>query len=323
MIPLISVILPIYKVEKYLKRAIDSVRGQTYQNLEIILVEDGSPDKCGEICEAYTLQDIRIKVVHKENGGLSDARNVGITVATGEYIAFVDSDDYIAPTFIEVLYKAIVRTGSDIALCRYVETTLDSIFEEVKETGETVEYSGRELSLQMYADISGEYTCFVVAWNKLYKRSLWKELRYPKGRIHEDEATTYKIYDKVKKGVFVKERLYAYYQMESSITRKPFSIQRLDCLVALRERIDFYVHKEDLELIVRTYKTLADTAIVDYRIVNGAFGTGAEEKQVKEQLKQYVVKTIKEVGRYGSLPIKTRIGYHIFIRSPRLYYILR
>lgn len=119
-LPLITIIVPIYKVENYLDKCVYSIIQQTYTNLEIILVDDGSPDNCGNICENYRKKDSRIKVIHKENGGLSDARNVGINSATGKYIAFIDSDDYIAINYIEELYKAIKKYNVQIALCSYI-----------------------------------------------------------------------------------------------------------------------------------------------------------------------------------------------------------
>ena len=135
----ISVIVPIYKVENYLKRCIDSIRKQTYQNLEIILVDDGSPDMCGEMCERYAQEDSRIRVLHKENGGLSDARNVGIEAATGEYIAFVDSDDWIDDKMYEVLYDTLLKCDADIAECSYRNLYADCIVVETNCTGNVVE----------------------------------------------------------------------------------------------------------------------------------------------------------------------------------------
>lgn len=135
----ISVIVPIYKVENYLNRCVESIRKQTYRNLEIILVDDGSPDACGEMCDRYAQEDSRIRVIHKENGGLSDARNAGIEVATGEYIAFVDSDDWIDDKMYEVLYSTLLKYNADIAECSYRNLYADCIVEETNCTGNVVE----------------------------------------------------------------------------------------------------------------------------------------------------------------------------------------
>ena len=202
--------LPIYKVEPYLRRAIDSIIKQSYSNLEIILVDDGSPDKCGEICDEYGLLDDRIKVIHKENGGLSDARNAGLDIAAGEYIAFVDSDDYIAGDYVETLLAALNEHDADVAMCAYAVTSSleydGSIFEaghddDKKRDGAIEVCSREELLKNLYDANHCDATYFIVAWNKLYKASLWEGIRFPKGKIHEDEATTYKIYDKAAKEI--------------------------------------------------------------------------------------------------------------------------
>lgn len=320
--PLISVILPIYRVEKYLERAVRSVVEQTYENLEIILVDDGSPDLCGKICDRLAGKDKRIRVVHKENGGLSDARNTGLELARGEYLSFIDSDDYVAPEFIETLYQACVTTDSQVAFCEYRETKDSHLFSgrTSKPFGELPleTYTSRELNLNMYEEINLHYTCFVVAWNKLYHRDLWDKIRFPKGRIHEDEATTYKIFDRAVQGVFVRESLYGYYLSESSITRDKFTVKRLDWLKALMERILFFVEKEDGELILRAFKAFADTSITFYRKVEPT----KENQGKKAELKRNVRITLARVKYYGGLPVQTTIGYHIFLASPKLYYLI-
>ena len=142
---LISIIIPVYKVEKYIYKCIDSVLNQTYKNLEIILVDDGSPDKCPEICEEYAKKDNRIKIIHKKNGGLSDARNAGLKVATGKYIGFVDSDDYIEKDMYQVLYNNIIKTNSDISIVNLKEVKENEIIENnVKDEQNTIEYTKLE-----------------------------------------------------------------------------------------------------------------------------------------------------------------------------------
>ena len=201
----ISVIVPIYKVEKYIHRCIDSIINQTYKNLEIILVDDGSPDSCPRICDEYAKKDKRIKVIHKENGGLSDARNKGVDIATGDYIAFVDSDDYIHPNMYEVLIYELEKNNSDIALCKYkivyekskIKTEIDGKFEV---------YSLNNLQAldSMYGKDGVD---FIVAWNKLYKKDLFNKIRYPVGKIHEDEYTTYKLLFASKNVIYIEYEL--------------------------------------------------------------------------------------------------------------------
>lgn len=288
----VSVIVPIYMVEPYLKRAVDSIRNQTYQKLEIILVDDGSKDQCGRICDDYAKADNRIVVIHKENGGLSDARNAGLDVAHGEYIMFVDSDDYIAPDCVETLLKCLTEHDADVSMCSYAVTDSteydESIFAagrnnekekkqskewkiktnnhksgekkfgrktsgENKSSGQKSdghEYDGsveicdrRKLLSNLYDANHKDATYFIVSWNKIYKASLWDGIRFPKGKIHEDEATTYKIYDRARKGVYLHQPLYGYFTAPDSITRARFNIKRLQWMDALDDRIAYFENK--------------------------------------------------------------------------------
>ena len=203
----ISIIIPIYNVEKYLKRCLDSVVNQTYKYIEIILVNDGSPDNCGKICDEYAKIDSRIKVIHKENGGLSSARNAALDIVSGEYIMFVDSDDWIFENSLEQLNE-------------YINMDYDIInfkFSFVKEKTENIiEFNGRtensyECDLLSYIDklFSGELDFFI--WNKLYKRDLFDGVRFPKGRNYEDLATIYKLYFKAKIIIVTDFALYYYW----------------------------------------------------------------------------------------------------------------
>lgn len=268
----VSVIVPIYMVEPYLKRAVDSIRNQTYQNLEIILVDDGSKDQCGRICDDYAKADNRIVVIHKENGGLSDARNAGLDIARGEYIMFVDSDDYIAPDCVETLLGCLKEHDADVSMCSYAVTDStefdESIFaagrnneKEKKQSKEWKiktdnhksdghEYDGsveicdrRKLLSNLYDANHRDATYFIVSWNKIYKASLWDGIRFPKGKIHEDEATTYKIYDRAKKGIYLHKPLYGYFTAPDSITRARFNIKRLQWMDALDDRIAYFENK--------------------------------------------------------------------------------
>ncbi len=246
----VSVIVPIYMVEPYLKRAVDSIRNQTYQNLEIILVDDGSKDQCGRICDDYAKADNRIVVIHKENGGLSDARNAGLDVAHGEYIMFVDSDDYIAPDCVETLLKCLTEHDADVSMCSYVVTDSTEYDESIWLKSDGHEYDGsveicdrRKLLSNLYDANHRDATYFIVSWNKIYKASLWDGIRFPKGKIHEDEATTYKIYDRAQKGIYLHKPLYGYFSAPDSITRAKFNIKRLQWMDALDDRIAYFGNK--------------------------------------------------------------------------------
>lgn len=325
--PLISVIIPIYNVEKYLPRAIESVCRQTYSNLEIILVEDGSPDKCGEICDEYASHDARIKVIHKENGGLSDARNAGLDAMGGEYVAFVDSDDYIAPFFVEELYRALSDTNADISFCQYAVVKKEDTSEgerrfrrprqvEFPKPREMFAYDRKHLLLNMYDQNHKDATYFIVSWNKLYKAGLWEGIRFPKGKIHEDEATTYKIFDRAKSGAYVTVPMYGYFSAPSSITRDTFSRKRLDWMEALTERIRYFDEKGEKELTACAVRARADGAIKYF------YPLKAHVKNPDEaagQLKGYVREALERNRSYHNLTGRNRLGYRLFLISPKLY----
>ena len=216
---LVSVIVPVYKVEKYLDRSVKSIREQTYKELEIILVDDGSPDSCGRMCDEYAAADDRIKVIHKSNGGLSDARNAGIEASTGKWIVFVDSDDYISTDMIAYLKGVAEENSADIAWCRYKETGADEEDAAFDSRGTVEEiYSGRNAEYLFYQmGMMGE--C-MVAWNKIYSKSLFEgmpQVRYPYGKIFEDGYTTYRLIYKAERVVVTDAVMYAYRQRSDSI----------------------------------------------------------------------------------------------------------
>lgn len=220
--PKISVIVPVYKVEKYLNRCVDSILNQTFRDFELILVDDGSPDNCPAMCDEYAARDVRVVVIHKENGGLSDARNAGIDWAfknsESEYLLFVDSDDFIKQELLAITYNAIIKQTADV-VCFGVEMIYENMrklsWGDVNIAEEQVfDYKNRFKPILAPSSI-GDY-----AWNKLYKKELFKDIRYPKGLIFEDIYTTYKIFDKANKIVLIKEKLYTYVRRPDSITQQ-------------------------------------------------------------------------------------------------------
>ena len=224
---LISVIVPVYNVEKYLNRCIDSIINQTYKNLEIILVDDGSPDNCGKICDEYAKKDSRIKVIHKENGGLSDARNVGINIARGTYVGFVDSDDWIEEEMYEILYNNILKYNADLSTCNFIRTA-----KNVKKSynkGNIIKIYTRGEYLKKFFKI-GTQECVYYAWNKLYRRELLSKEQYPVGLTSEDVEGTFKYLLKCEKVVTTKKICYNYFYNEKSITESNFSDKDLDLI---------------------------------------------------------------------------------------------
>ena len=246
--PLISVIVPVYKVEKYLYTCVDSILKQTYQNLEIILVDDGSPDTCGSLCDRYAAQDPRIRVIHKPNGGLSDARNAGLQIATGEYVGFVDSDDYIAPDMYRILFEAITAHDAQVAVCdsHNVCESESKLFPFSQ--GNATVYTGNDSS---YALFTGAITHF--AWNKLYKRSLFDTIAFPIGKIYEDLFTTYRILQRCQKVVHTNTALYFYRVRNDSIMGKARKIIHVDKFQAFDEIAETYREEPFLYRTALTY----------------------------------------------------------------------
>ena len=223
---LISIIIPVYNVEKYLKECVDSVRKQTYKNLEIILIDDGSKDNSGKLCDELSKEDNRIKVIHKENGGLSDARNVGIENATGEYIQFIDSDDFVEKDMIEILYNDICQGKADVSMCSLYlykdgEKTTDASYKK--------EIFNKE---QVLKEILLDERVRSYAWNKMFKKSLFESIRFPKGKVFEDIYTMSPIFQKANKIVFNDIPLYYYRQREGSILHNQTNELRLEYIKA-------------------------------------------------------------------------------------------
>lgn len=234
--PSISVIVPVYKVEPFLHRCIDSILAQTYHDFELILVDDGSPDSCGAICDRYAAKDSRIHVIHQQNGGLSAARNTGIDWAFSEsdsrWLAFVDSDDWVHPDYLRVLYTTAEQTLCKISACGFFRTSGEAFPAQQ-------DFSVQSLSADDYYCGRMHEGVTAVVWNKLYHKSLFKQLRYPIGKLHEDEFTTYvAIYKAGKIGV-TPAQLYAYYQNPDGIMRSDWNPRRMHVLEAFEQQIAF------------------------------------------------------------------------------------
>ena len=210
----ISIIVPVYKVEKYLNKCVESIVNQTYKNLEIILVDDGSPDRCPEMCDEWEKKDDRIKVIHKKNGGLSDARNAGLDVMTGNYVMFVDSDDFISEVMCEKLIKIMRQNDVDMSVCGALRVYEDEEFNRCENECTITLFKDEDVIAQLY-DSKIEY--IMTAWGKLYKKELFHKLRYPKGKLHEDEFVIHELLHNIESFAVTKEKLYYYTQRPGSI----------------------------------------------------------------------------------------------------------
>ena len=238
----VSIIVPVYQVEKYIRQCVDSILAQTFTDFELILVDDGSKDNSGKICDEYARRDERVKVIHKENGGLSDARNKGMDQAVGNYFMFVDSDDYIAPTMVECLYKNIFNENADMVVCNYLYFFENDREKDFSTNIESEVLSGTEIFYNRKNERN--YGIWTVAWNKLYKRATFGNIRFRFGKYHEDEFWANDIYQMDIKVVTIPECLYYYRQRENSIMGKKSIKRDFDIVEALQERIYIYLKEE-------------------------------------------------------------------------------
>lgn len=241
---MISVVVPVYNMEKFLARCLDSLLAQTIRDFEILLVDDGSTDKSAEICHKYEKLDERIKYIYKQNGGLSDARNVAIKIAKGEYITFIDSDDYVHSTYLEYLLTLCEKHDADIASCIHFETSEDACVYNITDE-KVLCMSGKEACKRMVTDLASILTA---ACGKLYKTAIVKKYEFPYGRFHEDVATTYKYYLDAEKVVYSNKELYAYYQHSNSIMHKVSDKKVEDELWAMSDRALGFAEHDEKEL---------------------------------------------------------------------------
>lgn len=247
-LPTISIIVPVYEVEQYMNRCINSIVNQTYENLEIILVDDGSTDSCPEICEEWAKMDNRIKVIHKKNGGLSDARNEGMKIATGELIGFVDSDDWISPDMYTILYEQMVKNDSEISACG-VEKVWENKKEKERLTPLGSYVLNREEAMEAIID---ESLLKQPVWYKLYKRKVIQNVSFPVGKCHEDVFWTYQIIGNANKVSIIDTPCYFYYQRKGSIMDDAYSLKRLDSIEAKVNRVNYI--KNELPLLYELSK---------------------------------------------------------------------
>ena len=251
----LSVIMPVYKAEEYIYKAVDSILNQTYSNLEVILVDDGSPDNCGKICDEYAEKDSRVKVIHKKNGGQADARNFGIEAASGEFIGFVDSDDYIEPYMYQEMIDYMQQNSLDI-VCGDTKQIKGKKIKFKPRHKENLIWNKNEAICE---NLSGSLDNAVT--NKIYKRKVIGDIRFPKGRVYEDVATIYKfIYNADRVGYLAKGYYYYIKRKGSTISTSFNSKSRYDCFVGYIERLDF-AEKHKLPCIEACRKQALETAL--------------------------------------------------------------
>ena len=299
-VPLISVVVPVYKVEKYLKKCVDSIIAQTYKNIEIILVDDGSPDSCPAICDEYAEKDSRVKVVHRQNGGLSAARNSGIKIASGKYISFIDSDDFIQPVYIEQLYLTAEASGSSLSVASYSHEE-DKLDAQLKT--EFKVYSDEEA----LKEILIERDFFTSACDKLYLTKMFDSIKFPEGEIYEDYAVMPMLFNEAKKISYVNSKLYFYRKNSESITKSVFNEKHMQYFKTA-EKVNEYIKNNYPEQLNHAINRDTNMAIAFYRKIsqsdyNNSDITTDLIKRIRNGLRLYMNSTYPLIKKLTAIAI--------------------
>ena len=306
--PLISVIIPVYNTKKYLQKCFRSIKNQSYKNLEIIIVNDGSSDNSSTLCEKFKNQDKRVKVINQKNQGLSAARNAGLKICKGDFITFVDSDDAVEDDFIEYLFRLAQKENSDIAICAHKEIKNEKIVCDFGKGFSEKTYNQEECLKNML----NEQGFMVSAWGKLYRKELFKNIYFPVGKLHEDLGTTYKLILKANKIIYGPKSKYLYYQHPNSIISSGLNEKKLDIITQTDEMC-----KE----ILKKYPNLVDVAIA--RQVHARFSVlrlmvnekklSQDMQKEKQKIKTFLKNHQKYILHKKSVPKRTKIAMRSFM----------
>lgn len=309
----VSVIVPVYKVEDYLNRCVDSILNQTFEDFELILVDDGSPDNCGAMCDEYAKKDGRIHVIHQENGGLSAARNTGIDSAQGDYLVFVDSDDWLHPQYLESMYGAIMESGALVACCNYKHTPKYSIpiierapFVYSMKKPEDVYLNPERTGIQAYA------------WRYMFRKELLDGIRFPHGKLWEDMFTIPKIIFQVDSIAFIDKELYYYFYRIDSIVNKAWSLKKLDNIDAVEFNLSYFSDSPS--------NVLKKALCIEYiSCIEGNLGqlyrskeSATVKKNVRKKIKPKIKQAIKAYEKFGKLTGELKIKV-LFSYCPMLF----
>jgi len=314
--PLITVIVPVYKVEKYLDRCVNSIRNQTYSNLEILLVDDGSPDRCGQMCDQYAEQDSRIHVIHKENGGLSSARNAGLDIAKGTYVGFVDSDDWIEQDMYETLYNLLVEGNAQIAACGlqcdYADGSVSYFNPDYPRNSITESFT----TLAALREVATAEKITNSVCDKLFAINIFEGHRMKEGIVNEDAQMMHIWLEQVERVIYTPVPYYHYIMTESSITRGAFKLSRFTEAEVSRERMAYYQEKypeilryvkvKHIDICLNIY---FESANMDQAI--------CQRNELKRELR-----SLFSVSIFLPMKNKVKIKYLLFLVSPYLYSVL-
>ena len=310
---LVSIIVPVFNVECYLNRCISSIANQTYQDIQIILVDDGSTDRSSEICDSWAEKDPRVTVAHQANGGVSIARNRGLDMTTGEYILWVDSDDYIAPETVEIMMQTALQNHADMVICDFAKGTDDHYTFDTSAEISCEQIDNITALTRIYADAHSALH-YAAPWAKLAKRSIYQDICYPEGKIFEDIYTTHKLLLRCDRIAVVDIPLFYYFQRPDSIMNATFSMKKLDYLQALVERIAFFKANSLKELEQIAYDELLHSLIWEYSRTRDLLHSEAGMEYIKQLFRSAYRKG------YASriYPTETKLFLAAFKANPEL-----
>lgn len=304
----ISIIIPVYNVEKYIDKCIQSILCQTFKEFEMILIDDGSPDKCGEICDEYAKKDNRIKVYHQENGGVSAARNLGIRESVGEYICFVDPDDYLMEDYCEKFYNAVKQTGTKLAICNYInfkngdtEPTIES-----RKRVNSKTYVKHD-AMEEYLLDDNNYEKYVVPITKIYHRSIWENLTFPEGKVYEDSYVYFQILYEIKDIAFIDDYLYARRLHDESIIHQSYSANYWYMVECKMEQVKyFYMHNEQ-RLVEISYDKMM---YFFWLVMDGMHRKGIVDREMIDEYQKRLRETVKCLKITKTYPIRKVLSHY-------------
>ena len=315
--PIISIIVPIYNVGKYLPKCIESILNQTFKNFELILVNDGSTDNSGVVCDDYAKKDTRIKIIHKSNGGVSSARNAGLYVAKGEYIGFVDPDDYIDKNMYEKLYRLCIDNNSDIAICRF-NREINGKIQNKESTEEIIELNNMEAMNELF---KGNLYRFSLC-NKLFSKKCFSDVLFPEERIHEDLSTTYKLFANSKKAVYINYCGYIYVRRENSILTSTYNEKRLQAFIAWDEIIEF-IDKNYYEIIEQVIATFTYWCVDNILYILNQVNNSKKKNNYLNIIQKYTTKYYIYIKRNNILSRSYKLRIRIFNINYKLFILGR
>lgn len=311
---LISVIVPVYNVKEYLEFCVNSIRNQTYTNMEIILVDDGSTDGSAELCDELAKCDKRIRVLHQTNQGAAAARNKGVDASKGDYISIIDGDDYIWPEMYDVLLEALKQSDADFACCPYEEVSEQKILESKYRITNPIDISILDKN-DIYRHFYDHNTMWVIQPNKLYTKRMFEEYRFPHGHFYEDEYAAHRMLKCIKRAVYVNVPYYRYYIRQGSATKRGITSRQLFLLDALMDRIEYFREENEIEMLpiaeshfFEAYKSVA-IGMMDR--------TANAKKELRRIRKQYR-KCLRDSDINSKITKKLLIKRHLYIMMPRV-----